>query len=107
MNKLQEWLAHDKNGKFSLRGSGRLTELAKHLELTQPAVTKIVNSGNPINYKYAKQLIEFTGISAFDLFPEWAELFEFSQNQQCEINQQQKEELMQLKSKLQVIIDDI
>ena len=107
MNKLQEWTLMNNKGKFSRRGSNRVTELAVHLGITQPAVTKIINGGESIRYKYAKQIMEFTGLSAVELFPEWAEIFGFSEIQQTQINKMQKQELAKLKNKLQKIIDSI
>lgn len=73
---LRDW-ANDnvyKNGKHS-KGLGRVTELAKHLGISQPAVTKIIDGTVRIKFEYIESILEFTGIKAKDLLPEYYDLF--------------------------------
>ena len=107
MNKLQEWVMQRDDSKFSAKGSGRITKLAMHLGITQPAMSKILLDGGAIRHKHARKIMEFTGLSAVELFPEWAEIFGFSEIQQTKINEAQRQELADLKNKLQKIIDSI
>lgn len=68
---LREWVDENKNG----RGSGRISALARRLNITQPAVSKIIDGSVDIQFKYLAEIIKFTGIKAKDLIPEYYELF--------------------------------
>lgn len=57
---------------------GRITYLSHHLGLTQPAISKMIVSENPLRLKYAKKLIMLTGLSADLLYPFHHELFKWS-----------------------------
>lgn len=75
MNKaLAEWAFLD----TPMRGNGKVSGLAAHLGVTQPAVTKMIYKDAPILVKHLKGIMEFTGISAKDLIPEHYELLKQS-----------------------------
>jgi hypothetical protein len=71
---LREWAKEDIKP-HQKRGNGRISALARHLGISQPAVTKIIDGSSLIKLKYVNGIIEFTGISAKDLLPEYYELF--------------------------------
>lgn len=108
MSKLKDWV-YDKSIESGRRGggNGRCSDLANYLGVTQPAVTRMINNSVQIQNKYAIKIMEFTGLSAEDIFPEWAEIFKVSKDIQVEINMAQKKEMDELKAKLQDIIDSI
>lgn len=54
---------------------GRISELARHLGVSQPAVTKMIDGSVDIRFKYIKPIIQLTGLRAKDLIPEYYELF--------------------------------
>lgn len=71
---LKEWVTENSNG----RGNGRVSALAKHLGLSQPAVTKIIDGSSQIQFKHIAEIIKFTGISARNLLPEYYLFFKDS-----------------------------
>lgn len=96
MNKaLHEWAKEDIRP-HQKRGNGRITALAKHLGVSQPAVTKMIDGSSNIKFKYIKQIMEFTGISAKDIFPEHYELLKESIQMEMEnaVNQKKKDLLV-------------
>lgn len=71
---LREW-ARENIRPHQKRGNGRITALAKHLGISQPALTKIIDGKIRIKFEYIEGILEFTGIKAKDLIPEYYELF--------------------------------
>lgn len=71
---LKEWAKEDIKP-HQKRGNGRISALARHLGISQPAVTKIINDGLGIRFEYVQKIIDFTGIEAKDLLPEYYEFF--------------------------------
>jgi predicted transcriptional regulator len=69
---LRKWATDGANG----RGSGRITALAKHIGVAQPAVTKMIDGSVRIKFEYIQGILDFTGIKAKDLLPEYYNLFE-------------------------------
>lgn len=69
---LKEWV----NADTSVKQNGRVSGLARHLKLSQPAVTKIINDASGIRFEHIQGIIDYTGISAKDLLPEYYALFE-------------------------------
>lgn len=68
---LRDWADGGRSG----RGSGKISALAKHLGLSQPAVSKMIDGSVSIRFEYIKPIIEFTNIKAKDLLPDYYVLF--------------------------------
>ena len=88
--------------------SGKITQLAAHLGLSQPAVSKMIYKDAPISMKHAKGIMEFTGIGAKDLFPYHYELlkesFEIEMKNTIE---SKKSEILSLLDKIKSDVDKI
>jgi transcriptional regulator with XRE-family HTH domain len=76
---LREW-ARERIKPHHKRGCGRISALAEHLDLSQPAVSKMIDGSSVIKFKYIQKIIDFTGISAEELLPEYYSLFEKNLN---------------------------
>lgn len=53
-------------------------KLADHLDVSQPAIHHMMGGKNSVSIKHAKKIIDFTGLTAQELFPEWADVFKYS-----------------------------
>lgn len=74
---LKKWATEDIKP-HQKRGNGRVSALARHLGLSQSAVTKMIDGSSQIQLKYIPEIISFTGISARHLLPEYYAFFKDS-----------------------------
>lgn len=68
-------------------------KLADHLGVSQPAIHNMMCGKNIISIKHAKKIIDFTGLTAQELFPEWADVFKYSDDLMKELVDQKIHEL--------------
>lgn len=101
MSALRDW-AFDGDDK---RGTGRITALAKYLDVTQAAVTKMIQSGSYQDRKHARKIMEFTRIPAKELFPFWVDIFEYSNDVQNEALMKKRKEIQERMKALQDELD--
>lgn len=103
MNALQKWAIEGADG----RGSGRISGLAKHLGISQPAVTKIIQKGSHENMTYAKSIMEYTQLPAEELFPFWVDIFKYSEELKVIEKEKKKNDIQsrigELKSELELL----
>ena len=96
MNALQKWATEGGDG----RGSGRISGLAKHLGISQPAVTKIIQKGSHENMTYARSIMEYTQLPAEELFPFWVDIFKYSDELKAMEKERRKNDIQSRINKL-------
>jgi len=105
MNALIEWAFKKEDGSTTKRGTGNITKLAKHLGMSQPAATKLIQREGQYNIKYAEDIMVFTGIPAEELFPAWFQIIEVSEamkkNQKDQRNIRRKKEIEKLEKEME------
>lgn len=101
---LREWARDGANG----RGSGKISKLAFHIGVTQPALSKMIDGSIRIKFDYIEDIMEFTGIPARELLPEYYDLFKKSLRMEIEeIFNQRKREITSVFMEMQKDIEKL